>query len=170
MAVETAPAPNAEAEPSGLAAEMRQAWHDYVDRVKGGDIGALPAVLGIIALVIIFTVLRPETFPTAFNFANLLNQGAMVMVIAMGLVFVLLLGEIDLSAGFTAGTSGAILAVALSTWGLPWYFSVLVCIVVGAVIGLVIGSLVSRLGIPSFVVTLAFFLGLQGSATRRFSP
>jgi D-xylose transport system permease protein len=163
MAVETAPAPNAEAESSGLAAEMRQAWHDYVDRVKGGDIGALPAVLGIIALVIIFTVLRPETFPTAFNFANLLNQGAMVMVIAMGLVFVLLLGEIDLSAGFTAGTSGAILAVALSTWGLPWYFSVLVCIVVGAVIGLVIGSLVSRLGIPSFVVTLAFFLGLQGA-------
>jgi len=155
--------PVAVEEEQSLTQVMKQAWQDYRDRVSGGDIGALPAVLGIIALVIIFTLLRPETFPTAFNFANLLNQGAMVTVIAMGLIFVLLLGEIDLSAGFTAGTSAAVLAVALTDWGWPWYLSILICLVVGSIIGLTLGSLVSRLGIPSFVVTLAAFLALQGA-------
>ena len=77
----------------------------YVNQVRGGDVGSLPAVLGLVVLVVVFAVLRPETFTNAFNFANLINQSPRVMVIAMGLVFVLLLGEIDLSAGFTAGTS-----------------------------------------------------------------
>ena len=163
MSTTTPTEPGLQSEDLSLGQALRQAWGDYKDRVRGGDIGALPAVLGIIALVLIFTLLRPETFPTAFNFANLLNQGAMVTVIAMGLVFVLLLGEIDLSAGFTAGTSAAVLAVALTNWGWPWYFSILLCLVVGAVIGLTLGTLVSRLGIPSFVVTLAAFLGLQGA-------
>jgi ribose/xylose/arabinose/galactoside ABC-type transport system permease subunit len=80
----------------------------------------------------------------------------------MGLVFVLLLGEIDLSAGYTAGTSAAVLAVALTSWGVPWYLAVVLCLLTGAFIGLVIGLLVALLGIPSFVVTLAAFLGLQG--------
>jgi D-xylose transport system permease protein len=80
----------------------------------------------------------------------------------MGLVFVLLLGEIDLSAGFTAGTAAAVLAIALSSWGLAWPLALLVALLTGTVIGLLIGLLVSRLGIPSFVVTLAMFLALQG--------
>ena len=81
----------------------------------------------------------------------------------MGLIFVLLLGEIDLSAGYTAGTSGAILAVTLGVqhnWPLP--LALVACLGTGALIGLFIGSLVARLGIPSFVVTLAMFLALQG--------
>jgi D-xylose transport system permease protein len=77
-------------------------------------------------------------------------------------VFVLLLGEIDLSAGFTAGTSAAILAVALATWGWPMPLALLAGLLTGTVIGLFIGLLVARLGIPSFVVTLAMFLALQG--------
>jgi D-xylose transport system permease protein len=75
---------------------------------------------------------------------------------------VLLLGEIDLSAGYTAGTSAAVLAVLLTQQNYPWPVAVLGCLVTGVVIGLTIGLLVARLGIPSFVVTLAFFLGLQG--------
>ena len=106
--------------------------------------------------------LRPETFTNSFNFANLLIQSAPVIVIAMGLVFVLLIGEIDLSAGFTAGVAAAMLGVATTRHDWPWWVGILVCLATGALIGLVIGFLVSRVGIPSFVVTLAFLLGLQG--------
>jgi hypothetical protein len=79
-----------------LAAHITAYWR----RVRGGDMGGLPAVLGIIVLVIGFSATQPVFF-TATNFANLLFQGAAVMIVAMGLIFVLLLGEIDLSAGIT---------------------------------------------------------------------
>jgi D-xylose transport system permease protein len=147
---------------AGDQGSIGQAISDYWARVRGGDVGALPAVLGLIVLVILFSVLERQTFLSAFNFANLLNQGAAVIVIAMGLVFVLLLGEIDLSAGFTAGTSAAILAVTLTQWGWAWPLALLAGLLTGTVIGLFIGLLVARLGIPSFVVTLAMFLALQG--------
>jgi len=134
---------------------------DYLDRVRGGDVGALPAVLGLLVLVVVFTAMRP-VFLTAGNFANLLTQGAAVTVIAMGLVFVLLLGEIDQSAGFTSGVCAAVMAVLLADFGQPWWVAVLGALATGAVIGTVLGSLVARVGIPSFVVTLAGFLAFQG--------
>ncbi len=134
----------------------------YVTRVRGGDVGALPAVLGLLVLVVVFSALRPSTFTDAFNFANLIQQGAPVIVIAMGLVFVLLLGEIDLSAGVTAGTAAAVMGVFLTNHHWNWILATIVCLLTGAVIGLVMGLWVSRLGVPSFVVTLAAFLGLQG--------
>jgi D-xylose transport system permease protein len=145
-------------EPVGL----RGATGDYVSRLRGGDVGSLPAVLGLLALLVVFTIMRPHTFTNAFNFANLINQGAAVIVIAMGLVFVLLLGEIDLSAGYAAGTSGAVMGIALTNHHWSWWLSTIVGLVVGAFIGFCIGLLVARLGVPSFVVTLAAFLGLQG--------
>ena len=80
----------------------------------------------------------------------------------MGLIFVLLIGEIDLSAGYTGGVAGAVLGVATTRNGWPWWLGIIVCLLSGAVIGAVIGLLVARIGIPSFVVTLAGFLGLQG--------
>ena len=141
---------------------LRGSVQDYVERVRGGDVGSLPAILGLLVLSLVFAVLRPTTFTNSFNLANLINQSAAVIVIAMGLVFVLLLGEIDLSAGFTAGTAGAVLAIVLTRQGQPWPVAVLAGLVTGAVIGFCIGLLVARLGIPSFVVTLAAFLGLQG--------
>ena len=141
---------------------LGQAFRDYVTRVKGGDVGSLPAVLGLIVLFLLFTALKPDVFPTIFNFANLLNQATAIIVLAMGLIFVLLLGEIDLSAGYTAGTAAAVLAVTLSSWSLAWPLALLLGLLTGTVIGLFIGTLVARLGIPSFVVTLAMFLALQG--------
>ncbi|MFA7323154.1 MAG: ABC transporter permease [Candidatus Nanopelagicales bacterium] len=141
---------------------LKQAVGDYVQRVKGGDVGSLPAVLGLVALVVLFSVLQGETFFTALNFANLLNQGTAIIVLAMGLVFVLLLGEIDLSAGFAAGTCAAVLAVTLTNRQWPWPLALAAALITGLVIGFLIGLLVARLGIPSFVVTLAAFLGLQG--------
>lgn len=147
---------------AGDSAGVGQALKDYFGRIKGGDVGSLPAVLGLIALVVIFSVLQGSTFFTALNFANLLNQGTAIIVLAMGLVFVLLLGEIDLSAGFAAGTCAAVLAVSLTKWGWAWPLALVAALLTGLVIGLLIGLLVARLGIPSFVVTLAAFLGLQG--------
>jgi D-xylose transport system permease protein len=146
----------------GPGNDLRDAWDDYWARIRGGDVGAMPAVLGLVALVVLFSAMRPSTFTTTFNFANLINQSAAVIVIAMGLVFVLLLGEIDLSVGFMAGTSAAVLGVTLTQHGWPWYLSVLAGLATGVLVGFMIGLLVARLRIPSFVVSLAFFLGLQG--------
>ncbi|MFY1704330.1 sugar ABC transporter permease [Micromonospora sp. WMMA1923] len=134
---------------------------NYLSRVRGGDIGALPAVLGLVVLCTVFSIMRP-TFLTAGNFANLFTQGAAVTLIAMGLVFVLLLGEIDLSAGFASGVCAAILANVATVLGYPWYVAALAAVATGVVIGTVLGFLVSKIGIPSFVVTLAGFLAFQG--------
>jgi D-xylose transport system permease protein len=148
--------------PDEERATVGQLVSEYVARVRGGDVGALPAVLGLIVLVIVFSALRPDTFTSELNFANLINQSAAVTVIAMGLVFVLLLGEIDLSAGWTGGTAAAVMGVVMTNHNQNWVISVLACLATGAVIGTCIGLLVARLGIPSFVVTLAAYLGLQG--------
>lgn len=134
---------------------------NYIARIRGGDIGALPAVLGVLVLCTVFSVLRP-VFLTPGNFANLLAQGAQITLIAMGLVFVLLVGEIDLSAGFASGLCAAVLAVLLTWWGWPWYLSVAAALGTGTLIGLMLGLLVAKIGIPSFVVTLAGFLAFQG--------
>lgn len=135
--------------------------HDYWGRIRGGDIGSLPAILGLIVLCLIFGIARP-TFFSAVNFANLFSQGAAVIFIAMGLVFVLLLGEIDLSAGFASGVCGAVMAILLTKHGWNWYAAIPVALVTGLVIGFTLGFLVSKIGIPSFVVTLAAFLAFQG--------
>lgn len=143
------------------AASLGSVAKDYVARVRGGELGAIPAVLGLIVLCVFFSALRP-VFLSELNFANLLTQGAGSIAIAMGLVFVLLLGEIDLSAGYASGVCAAVLAILLTDHGWPWYGAVGAAILSGTVIGLVLGLLVAKVGIPSFVVTLAAFLGFQG--------
>lgn len=148
-----------------IPGERSQSLGDYLRnygrRLAGGDLGALPAIGGLIVLCAVFTIARPVFF-TALNFANLFTQGAAVTVIAMGLVFVLLVGEIDLSAGFASGVCATIMSVLLAQHGWPWYLAVLAALVTGVIIGLVLGSLVSLVKIPSFVVTLAAFLAFQG--------
>jgi len=134
---------------------------EYFARVRGGDIGVLPAVLGLLVLCTVFAIMRPVFLSTG-NFANLFTQGAQITIIAMGLIFVLLIGEIDLSAGFASGVCASILAILLTSSGLPWYVAVLAAIGTGVAIGLVLGFLVAKVGIPSFVVTLAAFLAFQG--------
>jgi D-xylose transport system permease protein len=140
---------------------LKGAASNYLSRIKAGDIGSLPAVLGLISLVAVFGSMS-EFFLTNRNLANLLTQAAPVMVIAMGLVFVLLLGEIDLSAGYASGVCGAVLVLLVTNHGWSWYAALSASIAVGAILGTLIGTLVSRLGIPSFVVTLAAFLAFQG--------
>src|SRR5919202_6181433 len=94
--------------PSGFEADRTDASvgdlvRGYFDKVRGGDLGSLPAVLGIVVLGILFTILRPNTFLTPLNFANLLVQAVPITLLAMGMVFILLLGEIDLAAGVVSG-------------------------------------------------------------------
>jgi D-xylose transport system permease protein len=140
---------------------LKGAASNYFSRIKAGDIGSLPAVLGLVSLIAVFGAMS-EFFLTNRNFANLLTQAAPVMVIAMGLVFVLLLGEIDLAAGYASGVCGAVLVLLVTNHGWSWYTALAASIAVGAALGLLIGTLVSRVGIPSFVVTLAAFLAFQG--------
>ncbi|MEO6712704.1 MAG: ABC transporter permease [Mycobacteriales bacterium] len=168
MSTETQPAASSEGPVTAAAAAMtrppsvRSYFTDYFDKVRGGDIGALPAILGLIVLGVVFGSLR-STFIGAGNFANLLTQGASIAVIAMGLVFVMLLGEIDLSAGFASGVCASVLAILLSpkhNVSLP--VALAAALATGLAIGLLLGTLVARVGIPSFVVTLAAFLAFQG--------
>ncbi|MBC9732868.1 sugar ABC transporter permease [Nocardioides marmotae] len=133
---------------------------EYLNRVRGGDMGSLPAIFGLVVLFVIFASLH-DRFLTTYNMANLVVQAGSIIVLAMGLVFVLLLGEIDLSAGVAGGAAATITALVMIDYDWPWWLATLLGVAVGAVIGSVIGSLVSLLGIPSFVVTLAFFLALQ---------
>ncbi|HEY2672361.1 MAG TPA: ABC transporter permease [Rugosimonospora sp.] len=133
----------------------------YLGRIRGGDMGSLPALLGLIVLCIVFGIMRPVFF-SEINFANLFTQGSQVVLIAMGLVFVLLLGEIDLSAGFASGVCGAIMAILLTNDHWAWYLAIPAAILTGVIIGVVLGVLVAKVGIPSFVVTLAAFLAFQG--------
>lgn len=152
---------------SGFAADrvqnntLGEAVHAYLGRVRGGDMGALPAVLGLVVLFIVFG-LANDRFLSALNMANLITQAGAIIVLAMGLVLILLLGDIDLSAGVAGGVAACVMGLLLAKHDQPWYVAILGAVLTGAVIGFVIGLLVAKLGIPSFVVTLAFFLGLQG--------
>jgi D-xylose transport system permease protein len=116
----------------------------------------------VVVLTLVFTALSGDSFTNAFNFSNLILQGSAYAVFAMGLVFVLLIGEIDLSAGYTGGVTAGIVGKLMTDQDVNWVLALLGGLLCGALIGLVIGLLVSKLGVPSFVVTLAFFLAFQG--------
>jgi D-xylose transport system permease protein len=141
----------------GLGDQVR-AWFQ---RVRGGDMGALPAVAGFVVLSVLFSILSPF-FLTERNFANLMTQAATLVTLGMALVFVILLGEIDLSAGVTAGVTMCIFIVLVNVQGVNWIAALAIAFLVGIFIGTLIGFFVARIGIPSFVVTLGLFLGLQG--------
>lgn len=140
---------------------LASAWHGYLSKLKGGDLGLIPAMLSIMVLVAVFGFSRPETFMSLLNWGNLLQQASAVIMISMGVTFVLLLGEIDLSAGWTAGVTAAVMVTAFRD-GRPFIIAILLSLGVAALLGTITGYLVSYVGIPSFVVTLAFFLTFQG--------
>jgi D-xylose transport system permease protein len=140
----------------GVSDYLRTYWQ----RVQAGDLGSLPAVAALLLLVIIFAIAQ-SSFWSLGNFANIITQAAPSVLLAMGLVFVLLLGEIDLAAGTTSGVGGATTAVLIYN-GMNWVPAVIVALGVGVVIGYFIGFMRAIVRVPSFVVTLALFLALQG--------
>jgi D-xylose transport system permease protein len=142
---------------AGLAAYAK----NYLARVRGGELGSIPALVGLVVITAVFAVVH-QGFLSAYNIEALVIQAAPIIVMAMGLIFVLLLGEIDLSAGTTGGLCSAIMAVLLLRHGVSWWLSIVAALVAGVLIGFAMGWLRARIGIPSFVITLATFLAFQG--------
>jgi len=139
-------------------------WRRTSDNVKSGNLGVLPVLLGEVAIVAFFG-LTATNFFTAPNFVNIIVQMAGVTMLAFGVVFVLLLGEIDLSIGYLSGI--AALAVAQfqlpgSSHDYPGIIAIALAIIITAAIGLGQGAIVAKVGVPSFVVTLAGLLIWQG--------
>ncbi len=130
-------------------------------RVLSGDLGSIPVVAGLIVIFAVFQTLNP-TFLTSGNLTMLATQCAAIGIIAMGIVLVLLLGEIDLSVGSVSGLSAAIMAVQCVQHSVPLWVSILISLAAGLGIGLVYGLLFTRFGVPSFVITLAGLLGVLG--------
>lgn len=139
------------------------AINTFFRRVRGGELGSLPVIVGLIVIGTVFELLN-QSFLTPRNLAALMQYAAPVGVISLGVVLVLLLGEIDLSVGSVAGVSAAITAVTFVNFQWPWYLAVLAAMASGLLIGMLYGFLYNRFGVPSFVITLAgllAFLGLQ---------
>ena len=133
----------------------------FLSRLKSGDLGSLPVVIGLVIIWGVFQALN-DSFLSSRNLVNLTLQSAAVGTIAIGIVLVLLLGEIDLSVGSVSGLSSAILAVGMVNQGWPSVVAIVVAVVAGMVIGLAYGALFTRFGVPSFVITLAGLLAVLG--------
>jgi hypothetical protein len=140
---------------------LRPALGAIADRIRSGDLGALPIVVGLVVIWTVFQILNP-VFLSSANLVNLLMESVSVGIIALGIVCVLLIGQIDLSVGSVSGLSAALTAVTFVSGGWPVWLSILAAVAAGAVIGWVYAQLVTRLGVPSFVATLAGLLGFLG--------
>jgi ABC-type xylose transport system permease subunit len=138
-------------------------------RIRGGDLGSLPVVVGLVLIAVIFQILNPN-FLSANNLVNLTLQAAPIGVIAIGIVLVLLLGELDLSVGSVSGLASAILGVCMVRSQWPIVLSVVVALAAGAAVGLLYGFLFTRFGVPSFVITLAGLLGFLGLQLALLGP
>jgi D-xylose transport system permease protein len=161
--VTSVPAHVEEATPAfdnSLAAIARRRW----EALKAGDVGSLPIIIGL-ALIVAFFYSKNANFLTAGNFTNLMTQMAGVTTIAIGVVFVLLLGEIDLSIAYVAGVAGVLVAqlqVPDGSYEVKGVFAIAIAVTITALIGALQGSFVAYVGVPSFVVTLAGLLFWQG--------
>ena len=143
-----------------IAAVLRARW----DAIKSGDVGSLPVIIGIVAIALFFQS-KSSLFLSAVNFQNLIGQMAGPTVIALGVVFVLLIGEIDLSIGFVSGLAGVAVAEFVkpgSGHEYPGLVALALAILTGVVVGLIQGSIIAFIRVPSFVVTLAGLLVCQG--------
>jgi simple sugar transport system permease protein/D-xylose transport system permease protein len=142
---------------TGLAGRLHSGWL----RIRSGDIGSLPVIIGLILIAIVFQILNP-LFLSSTNLVNLMLDSAAVGTIAVGVVLILLLAQIDLSIGSVSGLSAAVLAVLYVQLGLPLWLALLAPMLVGALIGLLYAGLFLKFGVPSFVSTLGGLLAVLG--------
>ena len=145
------------------AGGLGEAFRDWWTNVRSGQLGSLPIIVGLIIIAIVFQS-QNDRFLTASNFVNLIVQSAAFATIAMGIVFVLLLGEIDLSVGYVSGVAGVIAAVLLIPDGNEVSTPIAVALALGSGIGIgtLHGLIITKIGIPSFVVTLAGLIAWNG--------
>ena len=145
------------------ATGLRGSATELVDRVRAGELGMVPVVAGLLVICVVLQILNP-IFLSSTNLVNLLMECVPVGIIALGIVCVLLVGQIDLSVGSISGLSAAIMAILFVKEGWPAWLAVLLALVTGCAIGLLYAEIFNRVGIPTFVITLAgllSFLGLQ---------
>jgi len=146
-------------QPHGVTGAARA----LVDRVRGGELGLLPVVAGLVVISTVLQILNP-IFLSSTNLVNLLLECVPIGVIALGVVCVLLVGEIDLSVGSVSGLASAAVAILFVNQGLPVLVAILGAVALGSLIGWVYAQMFNRFGVPSFVITLAgllAFVGLQ---------
>lgn len=144
------------------AGGLRGAVAMFGRRVRAGDLGSLPVIIGLVVIWAAFEIISGGIFLQPDNLVNLAAQSAGTGLISVGIVFVLLLGEIDLSVGSVSGLSASILGIGLTTLNWPFWSIVLFSLGIGALIGVLYGFLFTRFGVPSFVVTLAGLLAFEG--------
>ncbi|MEU5189970.1 sugar ABC transporter permease [Streptomyces klenkii] len=136
-------------------------WGEFRRKMRSGELGSLPVVVGLIVIALVFQ-LRDPAFLGAENLNNLFVTAAGTGLIAVGIVFVLILGEIDLSVGSVSGLAAAVFAVLNVSHGMPEWVALVLAILSGTVIGALHGFFFARIGVPAFVVTLAGLLGWNG--------
>src|SRR3954453_10717175 len=160
MSAITQPLPTPAAAPTATIGAYARRWSD---NVRGGELGSLPIILGLLVICVVFQV-QNDRFLTAGNFVNLMVQGAAFAIVAMGIVFVLLLGEIALSVGYVSGVAGVLTALLLLPDGstVPTSVAIAAALGSGVLIGTLHGLVITKIGIPSFVVTLAGLLAWNG--------
>jgi D-xylose transport system permease protein len=148
--------------------EFAQSWVARVgERVRSGDLGSWPVLIALGLIVLVFSQ-TAQNFWSPANFTNIITQMAGTCLIAYGVVFVLLIGEIDLSVAFVSGVAGVVVAEAQLPTGLnlPWYLCVFLALLATTAIGVFQGSIIALVGVPSFVVTLAGYEIWQGVILR----
>ena len=140
---------------------LKGAFREFTDRLRSGDLGMLPVIVGLILISVVFSTLNP-VFLAPNNLVNLLFDCATVGVISLGIVCVLMLGEIDLSVGSMSGLASAMIGVLWVNAGVSLPLAILAALATGALIGAVYATLYNRLGMPSFVSTLSGLLAILG--------
>ncbi|WP_406456165.1 sugar ABC transporter permease [Streptomyces sp. NBC_00876] len=136
-------------------------WSEFTRKVRGGELGSLPVFVGLIVIAIVFQ-LQNSNFLSAGSVANIAVYSSGLGIMAVGIVFVLLLGEIDLSVGSVAGVGAATWAVLNVNHGWPEWLAIVTAILAGTALGALHGFFFAKIGVPAFVVTLAGFLGWSG--------
>ncbi|MEV4438334.1 sugar ABC transporter permease [Streptomyces sp. NPDC049577] len=136
-------------------------WSEFRRKMRSGELGSLPVVVGLIVIGLVFQ-LRDSAFLGPENLSNLFVTAAGTGLIAVGIVFVLILGEIDLSVGSVSGLAAAVFAVLNINHGVPEWLALVAAVLSGTVIGALHGFFFARIGVPAFVVTLAGLLGWNG--------
>jgi D-xylose transport system permease protein len=140
---------------------LRGQYKAFLDRARSGDLGVLPVIGGLVVIWAVLQILNP-IFLSPANLVNLAMESSAVGIIALGIVTVLLVAQIDLSVGSVSGLSAAVVAVTSVNMGWPVWLVILATIGLGAAIGWVYGQVFNRFGVPSFVITLAGLLGFLG--------
>jgi D-xylose transport system permease protein len=144
-----------------LGQYMRGSWQ----RIRGGDSGVLPVVLGLIVVAVAFQIANGK-FLSPQNLVNLFEQSSIYMLLAMAEIFALILGEIDLSVGLVMGLGAVTVSVFVQPQGLgwPWWLAIIISLLICSAVGAIQGTLVARIRMPSFIVTLGGLLILEGVA------